>query len=100
MSKRMKTRALTVICALAIGWCSVSPSDAMSDGSPEAVVADTLVVRPACFVATVVGAACFVVALPFAALSKSVKKTGNILVVKPAQATFTRPLGDFGDMDF
>ncbi len=96
----MKTKFVILICALAISSCGVSPSYAISDGSPEAVVADTLVARPACFVATVVGAACFVVALPFAALSKSVKKTGNTLVVKPAQATFTRPLGDFGDLDF
>jgi hypothetical protein len=55
---------------------------------------DALVVRPACLVATVVGSAVFIVALPFAAASKSVKKTADMLVVKPANATFTRPLGD------
>ena len=55
---------------------------------------DALVIRPACLVATVVGSAFFVVSLPVAALSKSVKKTANALVVKPANATFTRPLGD------
>ena len=36
-----------------------------------------------------------VVALPFAATSGSVKKTADTLVVHPAAATFTRPLGDF-----
>jgi hypothetical protein len=56
--------------------------------------ADALVVRPACFVATAVGSVVFVVALPWAAISKSVKRTANTLVVKPANATFTRPLGD------
>ncbi len=56
--------------------------------------ADALVVRPACLVATVVGSAVFVVALPWAAASKSVKKTASTLIVKPANATFTRPLGD------
>jgi hypothetical protein len=56
--------------------------------------ADALVVRPACLAATVVGSAVFVVALPAALISKSVKKTANALVVKPANATFTRPLGD------
>jgi hypothetical protein len=56
--------------------------------------ADALVVRPACLAATVVGSAVFVVALPAALISKSVKKTANTLVVKPANATFTRPLGD------
>jgi hypothetical protein len=58
------------------------------------VAADALVVRPACLVATVVGSAVFVVALPWAAISKTVKKTANALVAKPANATFTRPLGD------
>ena len=58
------------------------------------MTADALVVRPACLVATVVGSAVFVVALPAAAISKSVKKTADTLVVKPAKATFTRPLGD------
>ena len=58
------------------------------------MAADVLVVRPACLVATVVGSAVFVVALPAAAMSKSVKKAADTLVVKPANATFTRPLGD------
>ena len=40
------------------------------------------------------GSAIFVVALPVAAISKSVKKTADTLVAKPAKATFTRPLGD------
>jgi hypothetical protein len=65
----------------------------------EAIVADVVLARPGCFAATVVGSVFFVVALPFAALSKSVGKTANSLVVKPAKATFTRPLGEFGDMD-
>jgi hypothetical protein len=54
--------------------------------------------RPACFVATVVGSAIFVVALPFAAMSKSTKKTADALVVKPAKATFSRPLGEFEEL--
>jgi hypothetical protein len=58
------------------------------------VAADAIVVRPACLVATAVGSVVFVVALPWAALSKSVKKTADALVVKPANATFTRPMGD------
>jgi hypothetical protein len=58
------------------------------------MAADAIVVRPACLVATIVGSAVFVVALPAAAISGSVKKAANTLVVKPANATFTRPLGD------
>jgi hypothetical protein len=36
----------------------------------------------------------FVAVLPIAALSRSVHRTAHVLVVKPARATFTRPLGD------
>lgn len=66
----------------------------MEDGSPEAIAADVLVVRPLCFVSTLVGSALFVVALPVAAISKSTRQTAHALVVQPARATFTRPLGD------
>jgi len=94
----MKTRLVTVICALAISCASVTPSYALEDGTPEGIAADVLVGRPACFVATVVGSAIFVVALPFAAMSKSTKKTAEALVIKPARATFTRPLGEFEEL--
>jgi hypothetical protein len=58
-----------------------------------------VVARPACFAATVVGSAFFVVALPFALASKSVNRAAEALVVKPAKATFTRPLGDFENIN-
>lgn len=63
------------------------------------MAADAVIMRPAMFAATVVGSAIFVVTLPVAALSKSVKSTAHALVVVPAQATFTRPLGDFNYYD-
>ena len=91
----MKFKTVTLICVLAIGLVGVSPVRAMDDGSPEAIAADVLVARPACLVATVVGSAVFVLALPFAAMSKSTKKVGQTLVGGPAKATFTRELGDF-----
>ena len=90
----MKAKLLTIICVLAVGLGSVASSSATENSGPLEVTADVLVVRPACLVATVLGSAVFVVALPAAAISKSVKKTADTLVVKPAQATFTRPLGD------
>ena len=96
---RMKTKIVTFLCALALSLAPLVPNCAAAEITPEGVVADVVVARPACFVATVVGSVFFVVALPFAALSKSVNKTADTLVVKPGKATFTRPLGDFGDMD-
>lgn len=96
--RTMKTKLITTACVVALAWCSVTSCPALDNGTPEAVVVDTLVVRPACLAVTVVGAAFFVVALPFAALSKSTKQTAQVLVVKPAKATFTRPLGHFDDL--
>jgi hypothetical protein len=94
----MKTKIVTLSCVLALGFGAVRPAWAMDDGSPEAVAADVLVARPACLAATVVGSAVFVLALPFAAMTKSVKKTGRVLVGGPAKATFTRDLGDFTEL--
>ncbi len=96
--KTMRAKFLTAICVLAVTFCCVTPSPAADDTGPLAAAADAIVVRPTCLVATVVGSAVFVVALPWAAASKSIKKTANTLVVKPAAATFTRPLGDVASL--
>ncbi|MGD0260565.1 MAG: hypothetical protein ABSD29_12165 [Verrucomicrobiota bacterium] len=90
----MKAKLLTAICVLAVCLGSVASSAASDNSGPLTVATDAVVIRPACLAATVIGSAVFVVALPVAAISKSVKKTANTLVVKPANATFTRPLGD------
>ncbi|HVM48980.1 MAG TPA: hypothetical protein VMU04_13195, partial [Candidatus Acidoferrum sp.] len=55
------------------------------------------VARPISFAATVVGSALFVVSLPVAAISHSVKTTSNVLVVAPAKDVFVRPIGDLDD---
>jgi hypothetical protein len=90
----MRAKLLTVVCVLAVSLCCATSNAEDQNTGPLETAADALVVRPACLVATVVGSAVFVVALPAALLSKTVKKTANTLVVKPANATFTRPLGD------
>jgi hypothetical protein len=90
----MKTRILTICCVLAIFLWEMPVAKALDDGSTEAVAADVLVVRPVCFLATVLGSVVFVVGLPVAAIAKSVQPAANALVLRPARATFTRPLGD------
>lgn len=72
-----------------------SPSRGGDGTDPMEVAADALVVRPLGLAATAVGAAIFVVALPFAAISGDVDRTGQVLVGKPARFTFRRRLGDF-----
>jgi hypothetical protein len=90
----MKAKLVTTTCVLALSLASIASSSASENSGPLTVAADAVVIRPACLVATVVGSAFFVVSLPVATISKSVKRTANTLVVKPANATFTRPLGD------
>jgi hypothetical protein len=92
----MKTK-LTV-SLLVLSLASVTPAFAHEDSSME-VVADVVAVRPVSLVATILGAALFVIALPVAATSKSIKKTADALVVRPGKATFTRPLGDYSSLD-
>ena len=90
----MRAKLTTAICALAVILGGVASSSASADSGPLTVATDFVVIRPACLAATLVGSAFFVVSLPVAAMSKSVKTTADTLVVKPAKATFTRPLGD------
>jgi len=71
--------------ALADGGASVAAS----------MIADVIIARPAGFVGTILGSAIFVLALPFAALSRSVEPVAQTLVVDPFKFTFTRPVGDF-----
>lgn len=59
------------------------------------VVGDLAVARPCGLASLVIGSAAFIVSLPFAAASGSVKQTADTLVSGPFKFTFTRPLGDF-----
>jgi hypothetical protein len=95
----MKTRILTVCCVAAILLAQTPRTHAIEDGTPEAIAADVVLVRPLCFVTTIIGSALFIVALPVCAISKSTAQTGRALVVRPARATFTRPIGDMTDLE-
>jgi len=55
---------------------------------------DMVFIRPLMLVGTVVGAASFVVTLPFSALGGNVGEAGETLVMEPARYTFVRPLGE------
>ena len=60
-----------------------------------AMAADMIFVRPFSLVGTVLGAAIFVVSLPFTLPTGSVDDAASALVAKPLEYTFNRPLGDF-----
>ena len=92
----MKTKLITVLCVLAIVFSTATPASAADDAVE--IISDAALVRPGCLVATVIGTAIFIAILPIALPSRSVKKTAHTLVVAPAKATFTRPLGDFASL--
>lgn len=97
----MKSKMIAVVCVLALvltGTQRAFGSNHEPPANPGSVAIDAVLVRPACFVATIVGSALFVISLPFAIPSKSVHRAAHALVVKPADATFKRPLGDFEDL--
>ena len=90
----MKNKLITALCLTAFCLAGTNSTFARTKVDPAMVVADAVVVRPLCFVATVIGSVFFVVSLPVAATSKSVRQSADSLVMTPARATFTRPLGD------
>lgn len=61
--------------------------------NPYAMTGDLLVARPIGLAITVVGAAAFVVSLPFTLLAGSVSESAETLVLGPAESTFIRCLG-------
>lgn len=73
------------------------PAGTARNGTPSAgaMVADAVLVRPLGLAATAIGAAVFLVALPFTAIAGDVGQVGHELVVRPARMTFARPLGQF-----
>ncbi|HWV09397.1 multidrug transporter [Pseudomonas sp. GD03944] len=58
-----------------------------------AMIGDLLIARPLLIGATVIGAAAFVVSLPFTALGGNVGEAGQALVVEPGREAFVRCLG-------
>jgi hypothetical protein len=97
----MKNKIMVMLCVLGLILIG-TPRSFASNGEPTAnpgsIVADALLVRPACLIATIVGGALFIITLPVAVPSKSVHRVAKSLVAKPADATFKRPLGDFTEL--
>ena len=73
---------------------AATSATAQSHPDPAAVATDAVVGRPLGLAATLIGSVCFVVSLPFAATSGSVREAADALVVRPAKDTFSRPIGD------
>jgi hypothetical protein len=61
--------------------------------STNEVLADALIARPLGLVGTIIGAAAFVVSLPFTIPSGTTDRAAEAMVAKPARYTFKRPIG-------
>lgn len=88
-------RAASLAILLLLPQMSLAQSNAITQEDPSALamVGDAIVVRPLGLVFTVIGAAVFVVTLPFSALGGNVGQAGNTLVAGPFRTTFDRCLG-------
>ena len=90
----MKRLGRPLLTAALMGLLSI-PAHATVEDRPSgaAMTADLLVARPIGIVATTLGAAFFVVSLPFSAVGGNVADAAESLVKGPARETFVRCLG-------
>lgn len=101
--------ALIFAAASMPGFASDQSSNANSSANPAAASADygagdiaaEIFLRPAGFIATVIGAGLYLSFLPPVAINsiypphEPIKDWADIIVINPAKFTFTRPIGDY-----
>src|SRR5215468_4941626 len=76
--QKMKTKIITILCAAAT--LAATSATAGTHPDPAAVATDAVVGRPIGLAATVIGSVFFVVSLPFAATSGSIRQSADLLV--------------------
>ncbi len=94
-------RHTTAVLAGLLLACSVHAADSAAFGYEEhvenpgifAMVGDLIIARPIGAAVTAVGAAAFIVSLPFTALAGNTAEAGQELVVRPGREAFMRCLG-------
>lgn len=74
---------------------AAAAADPFNNGKPSALamMTDLIILRPLGTAATIVGAAAYVVSLPFTLPTGSASEAGSVLVGEPAIYTFARCLG-------
>ena len=99
MKKQIRSVILAVFLTTVPQFAAAQQDGTISGDKSTDMVVDAVVMRPLGLAATLVGAVLTVVALPFTIPSGSVESSARELIVKPAEYTFKRPLGDFSDSD-
>ncbi|WP_372964183.1 hypothetical protein [Marinobacter sp.] len=94
MIRKISRTMVATIAACLLAFSSLGHARAI-DESPSALAmtTDAVILRPALLATTIVGAAVYLVSLPFSALGGNAGEAGKTLVVGPAKATFVRCLG-------
>jgi len=95
MSKRLKACLIALVIAVAPLSATAENNDTVTGDKATDMVVDLVVARPLGLAATVIGTVLTVVGLPFTIPSGSVESSARELIVKPAEYTFNRPLGEF-----
>ncbi|MCG8908695.1 multidrug transporter [Pseudomonas nitroreducens] len=99
---RTTATAMALVCAFsvlpavaqdAVSNVSGDPTYTVEAPPAYAMMGDLIFARPLLIAATVVGAAAFVVTLPFSAAGGNIGEAGKALVVEPGKAAFVRCLG-------
>lgn len=87
--------AALLLLPLAQPVLAQNPSVKQIEPSAESMTADILLIRPASIVGTAIGVCVYIISIPFSALGGNMEQASQALVAKPAQYTFSRPLGSF-----
>lgn len=92
----LKRTVAFLLAAVMLSLAALPAGAATMEEEPSstAIVFDVLITRPLGIVATVVGAAVFIVGLPFTIPTRSVGITAEKLVAEPLKFTFRRPVGE------
>ncbi|MEM1230310.1 MAG: hypothetical protein AAGI15_07230 [Pseudomonadota bacterium] len=85
--------SMVLTAALLLGTATPALAGPEDEPSASEMAADLIFARPAGAVVTALGAAAFVISLPFSAAGGNVDKAAQTLVVGPARETFVRCLG-------
>ncbi|HNN87397.1 MAG TPA: hypothetical protein PKK14_07800 [Pseudomonadales bacterium] len=93
--KKLATPLLAASLLLPSLNAFAAAADPFDNGKPSALamMTDLIILRPLGTAATIVGAAAYVVSLPFTLPTGSASEAGSVLVGEPAIYTFARCLG-------
>lgn len=95
MSQKLKAYLLVLVFAAMPLSATAEDNDTVTGDKATDMVVDLVLVRPIGLAATVIGTVLTVVGLPFTIPGGSVGSSAQEWIVKPAEYTFNRPLGEF-----